>query len=110
MNYIYWLEIHIKEGLRIPLPPLVHKFLHFTRIHPIYVHVNIIHVLLSVSVLNKKYGLNLGLEEELYVYSFKQHKLGKYYLVADTQSLQLVINLLNIRKSKMQGNVMFFGA
>ena len=26
MNFIYWLEVHISEGLRFPLPPLVHQF------------------------------------------------------------------------------------
>ena len=24
MNFMYWLEVHINEGLRFPLPPLVH--------------------------------------------------------------------------------------
>ena len=24
MNFIYWSEIHISEGLRFPLPPLIH--------------------------------------------------------------------------------------
>ena len=54
MNYIYWSEIHINEGLRFPLPPLVHQFLYFTRIYPVYVHVNIIWVLLGVSVLYRQ--------------------------------------------------------
>ena len=31
-NSIYWPEIHISEGLRFPLPPLVHQFLHFTQL------------------------------------------------------------------------------
>ena len=34
-------------------------------------------------MLNKKIGLRLDLEEVLYTYSFKLHKLGHYYLVAD---------------------------
>ena len=50
MNSIYWPKIHISEGLRFPFPPLMHRFLHFTRLHPIHVHVNIIHVLLGVCV------------------------------------------------------------
>ena len=110
MNYILLPEIHISEGLRFPLSPLVHQFLHFTRIHPIYVHVNIIRVLLEVSVLNKKHDLGLGLEEVLYVYFFKRHKLERYYLVTDTKPLHLVTNLLNNSKNKPQGNVMLFDA
>ena len=110
MNCILWPKIHINEGLRFPLPPLVHQFLHFTRIHPVYVHVNIIQVLLGVSELNKKYDHNLGLEEVLYVYSFKRHKLGRYYLIADAQSLHLVTHFSNTNKNKPQGNVLLFNA
>ena len=76
MNCIYWPKIHISEGLRFPLPPLIHQFLHYTQIHPVYVHVNIIRVLLRVCVLNKRPGLRLGLEKVLFSYSFKWHKLG----------------------------------
>ena len=57
MNYIYWLEIHISKGLGFPFPPLAHQFLYSTRIHPMYVHVNIIRVLFGVCALNKKLGL-----------------------------------------------------
>ena len=65
MNSIYWPKIHIGKGLRFPLPTLVHQFLHYTRVHPVHVHVNIVRILLGVSVPNKKYGLRLGLEELL---------------------------------------------
>ena len=71
MNFIYWPEIHISEGLRFPLPPLVPQFFHFTRLHPIHTHVNIIRVLLGVCVLNRSYEMHLDLEEVLYAYSIK---------------------------------------
>ena len=73
MNSIYWPKIHISEGLRFPLLPLIHQFLHFTRFHPVHVHVNIVRVLMDVSVLNRKYRLHLGLEEVFYAYTFKRH-------------------------------------
>ena len=57
MNFIYWPEIHISEGLRFPFPPLVHRFFNFTRLHLIHTHVNIIRVLLGVCVLNRKYEM-----------------------------------------------------
>ena len=110
MNFIYCSEIHISEGPRFPLPPLIHKFFHFTRLHPIHVHVNIIRFLLGVCVLNRKYELRLGLEEVLYAYSFKRHNLGRYYLDVDVKSLQLVTNLPTNNKNKPQGNVLMFGA
>ena len=42
MNSIYWPKIHIGKGLWFPLPTLVHQFLHYTRVHPVHVHVNIV--------------------------------------------------------------------
>ena len=95
INSIYRPEIHISEGLRFPFLPLMHQFLQFTRLHPVHIHMNIVRVLLGVSMLNRKHGLYLGLEEVLYTYPFKRHNLGKYYFVANAKSLQLVTNLPN---------------
>ena len=89
LNCILWSEIHISEGLRFPRPPLIHQFLYYNQIHPFYVHVNIIQVLLGMCILNK---------------------LDWYYLVADAQPLHLVTNLPNTSKNKTQGNVLVFGA
>ena len=63
---MYRSEVHISEGLRFPLPPLVHQFFHFTCLHLIHTHVNMIRVLLRFCVLNHKYDVRLGLEEVLY--------------------------------------------
>ena len=108
MNFIYWSEIHISEGLRFTLLPLIHQFLHFTRLYPVHVHVNIIRVLLVVCVLNRKYEVRLGLEKVLYSYSLTHHNLGKYYLVVDNKALQLVTNLPTISKNKPHGYVLLF--
>ena len=77
MNFMYWLKVHISKGMRLPLPPLVFQFFYFTRFHPIHTHVNIILVLLGVCVLNCQYDVRLGLEDVLYAYTIKRHKLGK---------------------------------
>ena len=108
MNFIYWSEIHISEGLRFPLPPLIHQFFHSPDSTPVHVHVKIVIVLLGVCVLNMKYKLHLGLEEVLYACSFKRHNLGRYYLVSDVKSLQLVTNSPTTSKNKPQGNVLLF--
>ena len=99
---MYWLEIHISEGLRFPLPAQVHKFFHHTRLHPIHTHMNIICVLLEVCVLNRQYGICLGLEEVLYVYTIKRKNLGKYYFVVDAKLVQLMTNLPNTKNKKKQ--------
>ena len=109
MNSIYWLEIHINKGLRFPIHPLIHQFLHFTRLHPVHIHVNIIRVLMGVCVLNRKHRVNLGLKDVLYAYTFKRHNLGRYYPIADAKSLHLVTNLPTTSKNKPQGNVFLLG-
>ena len=110
MNFIFWSKVHISEGLRFLLPPLVQQFFHYTRLHPIHTHMNIICVMLGVCILNRKYEVHLGLEEVLYAYSLKRHKLGRYYLVVNTKLLQLVTNLPTTSKNKPKGNVLLFGA
>ena len=93
MNFIYWSKVHISEGLRFSLLLLIHQFLHFTRLHLVHVHVDIVCVLLGMCVPNRKYEVRLGLEEVLYSYSLKRHNLWRYYLVVDDKTLQLVTNL-----------------
>ena len=110
INTIYWPKIHIGEGLQFRIPTRVHQFVHYTRIHPVHFHVNIIRILLGVSVLNITYGLKLGLEEILYAYTFRRHKLERFYLVVDAKALHLVTNLPNTSKNKPQGNVLLRGA
>ena len=90
----------MSERLRFPFPLLVHQFFHPTGLHLVHTHVNIIHFLLGVCVLNCQYGVRLGLEEVLYAYTMKRHNLGKYYCVVDAKSLQLVTNLLDTNKNK----------
>ena len=84
---MYWLEVHINEGLRFPLPTLVYQFFHHTCLHPIHTHVNTIRVLLRICVLNHHYDRHLGLEEVLYAYTIKRHNFGKYYFVVDAKLL-----------------------
>ena len=50
------------------------------------------------------------MEKVLYAYSIKRHNLGKYYFVADSKSLQLVMNFPDTSKNKPQGNVLMFDA
>ena len=59
---------------------------------------------------NLQHGVHLGLEEVLYAYTIKQHNLEKYYFVADSKSLQLMMNLIDTSKNKPYGNVLWFDA
>ena len=68
---MYWPKVHISKELKLLLPSLVHQVFHFTCLHPIHTHLNMILVLLGMCLLNRKYDVSLGLEEVLYAYSIK---------------------------------------
>ena len=104
-NEVYWLKIHIMEGLRFPFPTLVHEFLHYTQIHPTNIHVNVILVLLGASILNLRRKLDLGLEELLFIYSLKRHPNGCYFLMADAKPIQIITNLPDMTKHKAKSFV-----
>ena len=71
-------KIHFIEGLRLPLPMLVHQFFTTSRCI-LFTHVNIIRLLLGVAVMNGLHGIHIELKDILYVYTLKRHNLGKYY-------------------------------
>ncbi|RVW61351.1 hypothetical protein CK203_032062 [Vitis vinifera] len=47
-------------GLRFPLPALLMEFLNFTQIPPVFIHPNIIRVLMGCSIINMLYNLDLN--------------------------------------------------
>ena len=51
-------------------------------------------------MLNHRNDFNLGLEKILFMYNLKRHRSDKYFFIADTKSIQLVMNFSNARKSK----------
>ena len=71
MNSKYFPKVHISEGLRFPSTTISAPIFLFYLFYPIHTHVNIIHVLLGLHVLNRQYGVRLGLEDVLYVYTIK---------------------------------------
>ena len=75
-----------------------------------HTHVNVIQVLLESCVMNHQFSIHLGLEEVLYAYIIKRHSSGKYYFVVDSKPLQVVVNLPNTNKNKLQGNILMFRA
>ena len=86
-NFAHWPKIHFTEGLRLPLPTLVHQFFHYVRVHSVHMHINVRWTFLGVSVMNRRHGARLGLEEILYFYTLKRDSNRKYYFVVDAQPL-----------------------
>ena len=98
------------EGLRFPLPALLMEFLHFTKIPPVFIHPNIIWVLMGCSILNMLYNLDLTMLEVFFVYALKKAKTDIFSLSAHLPSLQLVTELPDSTKGGAKGRVMVRGA
>ncbi|RVW25886.1 hypothetical protein CK203_110871 [Vitis vinifera] len=97
-------------GLRFPLPALLMEFLHFTKIPPVFIHPNIIRVLMGCSIINMLYNLDLTMLEVFFVYSLKKAKTDIFSLYAHLPSLQLVTELPDLTKGGAKGRVMVRGA
>ena len=97
-------------GLRFPLPALLMEFLHFTKIPPVFIHPNIIRVLMGCSIINMLYNLDLTMLEVFFVYSLKKAKTDIFSLSAHLTSLQLVTELPDSTKGGAKGHVMVRGA
>ncbi|RVW26662.1 hypothetical protein CK203_096496 [Vitis vinifera] len=80
-------------GLRFPLPVLFKEFLHFTQIPPVFIHPNIVRVLMGCSIINMLYNLDLTLLEVFFVYSLKKVKNDIFSMSAHLPSFQLVTEL-----------------
>ncbi|RVX14037.1 hypothetical protein CK203_011437 [Vitis vinifera] len=97
-------------GLRFPLPALFKEFLHFTQIPPVFIHPNIVRVLMGCSIINMLYDLDLTLLEVFFVYSLKKVKNDIFSMSAHLPSLQLVTELPDSIKGGATGHVVVRGA
>ena len=97
-------------GLRFPLPALFKEFLHFTQIPPVFIHPNIVRVLMGCSIINMLYNLDLTLLEVFFVYSLKKVKNDIFSMSAHLPSLQLVTELPDSIKGGATGHVVIRGA
>ena len=70
-NAIYFTREQFAVGLCLPIPSLVKHFLHFTRAPPALVHPNVFWILMSCSVLNFLYQLDISLVEICFIYTLK---------------------------------------
>ena len=71
----------IKTGLRFPVQPLICEFLRQTRICPTQLSTNSYRIIMGISELNRRAGINLGLVEIFHQYSIGSKEDGwVYYL------------------------------
>ena len=109
-NAIIFSKEQFNAGLWFPLPLLFKEFLHFTQIPLVYIHPNIVRVLMGCSVLSLLFNLDLSLLEVLFVYSLKKGKNDIFSMAAHLPSLQLVTELSNSMKGGAKGHVLVRGA
>ena len=108
-NAIFFTKEQFNAGLLFPLLSLFKEFLHFTQIHPAYVHPNMVRVLMGCSIMGMLFNLDLSLLEVLFVYSIKKAKTDIFSFVACLLSLQLVTNLPDSTKGAAKGHVLVKG-
>ena len=68
---VYFIREQLAAGLRIPVSFLVKKFLHFSRVSPALIHLNVIRILVGCSVLNLLYQLDISLVDFFFIYTLK---------------------------------------
>ncbi|RVW86472.1 hypothetical protein CK203_042201 [Vitis vinifera] len=104
-NVILFTKEQFNAGLRFPLPALFKEFLHFSQIPPIFIHPNLVRVLMGCSIINMLYSLDLTLLEVFFVYSLKKAKNDIFSVSAHLPSLQMVTELPDSTKGGAKGLV-----
>ena len=67
-NVVYFTQEQFATGLCLLIPSLVKQFLHFIRAPPALVHPTVFHILMSCSVLNFLYQLDISLVKICFIY------------------------------------------
>ena len=104
-NTIIFSKEQFNTGLHFPLSALFKEFLHFTKIPPVFIHPNIIRVLMGCSIINMLYSLDLTMLEVFFVYSLKKAKTDIFSMSVHLPSLQLVTELPDSTKGGAKGHV-----
>ena len=104
-NVILFTKEQFNAGLRFPLSALFKEFLHFSQIPPIFIHPNLVRVLMGCNIINMLYSLDLTLLEVFFIYSLKKAKNDIFSVSAHLPSLQVVTELPDSTKGGAKGLV-----
>ena len=99
-NVIYFTREQFAARLCFLIPYLVKQFLHFTRVPPVLVHLNVFRIPMGCSVLNLLYQLDISLIEICFIYTLKLGIGGRLSMSAHSPRLQFVTGLLNSLKTE----------
>ncbi|RVW71729.1 hypothetical protein CK203_057118 [Vitis vinifera] len=77
-NATYFSKEQFNAGFLFPLPSLLKQFLHFTKIPPTFLHLNVVRVLMGCNILDMLYHLDLSLLEVIFVYTIKMSQKERF--------------------------------
>ena len=86
-NVVTFNKEQFNVGLRFSFPLFFKQFLHFTKVPPSFLHLNVVKVLIGCSILNMLFHLDLSLLEVLFIYTVKMSRKGIFSLFAHIPSL-----------------------
>lgn len=102
-NAMYFTKEQFNSGLRFPLLSIFKQFFHYTKIPPVFLHPNVVQVLMGCNILDMLFHLDLSLLEVLFVYTIKKGKNDIFNLFSKIPSLQLVTGLPDSIKGGAKG-------
>ena len=105
----YFTQEQFVVGLSFPILSLVKQFLHVTQALPVLIHLNIFRIIISCSVLNFLYQLDISLVEICFIYTLKLRTGGWLSMMAHSPRLQFVIGLSYSPKTEVKGVVLVRG-
>ena len=81
-------------------------FMHFFKILPAYIYLNIIWILMGYKSLNVLYQLDLSILEILFVYTIKMSPIERFSLSTHTLSPRFIMSLPDSKKWHTKGHVL----
>ena len=109
-NTVYFTREQFAVGLCFLISSLVKQFLHVTRAPPELIHPNVFKILMSCSVLNFLYQLDISLVEICFIYTLKLGTGARLFMSAHSPLLQFVTRLPDSLKTKAKGVVLVRGS
>ena len=108
-NGVFFTLGHLAVELRFPVPTIVKKFLHFTRVPPALVHPNVIRILVGCYIMNHLYQLDLSLVEPCIIYFLRIGQGGWMFMLVLSPRLQVVNGLPDSPKKEAKGALLVRG-
>jgi hypothetical protein len=90
----------VEGGVRIPMHPFLIQFLTYFRLSPLQYVPNIFRIIMGMTVLMERLGLNLTVHDITYVYKLQSTGKNQYTLVACNSDRKLVTGLPDSSKGR----------